>query len=260
MERSVAYADGAGTILEGWGDAGPVVLCVHGIASSRRSWARLGQRLASRFRVFAYDQRGHGDSARVAGPMTLSQSLSDLADVAGALPGPVDLLIGHSWGGAVAVLGGRELPAKKVVAIDPMLRVEPGTFASEYVDDLREPLALEAVAKESAIRDMYAGTHELDLAGKLHAMLPMSIAALEGLGRDNRVDDGGWDLRNAIVAYPLPLLFLAAGVDSVLAPADLAYVRDRGGANVTVRAFENEGHNLQRTAFDEFADAVTAFA
>ena len=192
--------------------------------------------------------------------MTLERSVADLRDVAATLPGRVDLLIGHSWGGAVAVLGGRALPAGKVVAVDPMLRVEPGTFESEYVDDLRAPLALEPVAKERAIRTMYAGTHELDLAGKLHAMLPMSARALERLGRDNRVDAGGWDIRNAIAAYPVPLLVLVAGEDSVLSAADLAFVRDRGGPNVTVRVFEGEGHNLHRTSFEEFADAVAAFA
>lgn len=192
--------------------------------------------------------------------MTLERGVADLREVAAALPGQVDLLIGHSWGGAVALLGGRALPAQKVVAIDPMLHVGPGTFAQEYLDDLREPLGLEPVAKESAIRDMYGGAHELDLAGKLHALLPMSIDALERLGRDNRVDDGGWDVREAVVAYPVPLLLFAAGVDSVLSTADLAFVRERGGPNVTVRVFETEGHNLHRTAFEAFADAVAAFA
>ena len=243
-----------------WGDGGPIVLCVHGIASSRRSWTRLGRRLAPAFRVCAYDQRGHGDSARVEGPMTLARSVADLRAVAGALPGPVDLLIGHSWGGAVAVLGGRDLPARKVVVIDPMLRVAPATFRSEYVDDLREPLSWEGVAKERAIRDMYADAHALDLEGKLHALLPMSIGALERLGDDNRANDGGWDVREATSAYPVPLLLLAAGVDSVLSAADLAFVRDCGGPNVTIRMFEHEGHNLHRTAFDEFADVVAAFA
>jgi pyocin large subunit-like protein len=45
-----------------------------------------------------------------------------------------------------------------------------------------------------------------------------------------------------------------------MSPDDLAFVRERGGPNVAVRVFENEGHNLHRTAFDAFVEAVDAFA
>jgi pimeloyl-ACP methyl ester carboxylesterase len=91
-------------------------------------------------------------------------------------------------------------------------------------------------------------------------MLPMSIGALEALGRDNGANEGLWDIRETVVDYPVPLLACIAGEDSVLSADDLAFLRERGGANVTVRVFAGEGHNLQRTAFDEFAAAVTVFA
>ena len=247
-------------MLSSGGEPGPIILCVHGITSSRRSWGRFAERMQSRFQVFAYDQRGHGDSAAVLGPMTLARSLGDLETVAGALPGPVHLLVGHSWGGAVALLGGREIDPDKVLAIDPMVRVMPGTFEADYVDELRDTLGLPRGEREPALRAMYEGLHPTDLAAKLHAMSGMSIAALEQLGRDNHVDEGGWDIREALADYPVPLLILAAGVDSVMSPDDLAFVRERGGPNVAVRVFENEGHNLHRTAFDAFVEAVDAFA
>ncbi|MBD5657414.1 MAG: hypothetical protein IAI50_19860, partial [Candidatus Eremiobacteraeota bacterium] len=162
--------------------------------------------------------------------------------------------------GAVALLGGRAIAVKRVVAVAAMLRVAPGTFDVDYVEDLPYTLALAPAAKERAIRDMYPGADPADVAGKLHAMLPMSIAALEALGRDNGADQGLWDIRETVVDYPVPLLACIAGDDSVLSSDDLAFLRERGGANVTVRVFDGEGHNLQRTAFEAFADAVTAFA
>ena len=256
MTETIAFDDGTSAKLEGWGERGPIVLCVHGIASSRRSWTRLGERFAESMRVYAYDQRGHGDRAETLGPMTLERSVADLTTIVAALPGPVDLLIGHSWGGAVALLGGRALRPKRVVAIDPMLRVAPNTFDADYVDDLRAPFALEPAAKADAIRAMYPGAHPVDVVAKLHAMSSMSIEALERLGRENDADGGGWDLRETVVAYPVPLLLLVAGVESVLSADDLAFVAERGGSNVTVETFANEGHNLQRTAFDEFAATV----
>lgn len=259
-ERAVDLDDGARTALASWGDSGPVVLCVHGITGSRLSWSRFAERIEHRFRVYAYDQRGHGDGAAILGPMTLARSVRDLAEVAAALPAPVDVLVGHSWGGAVALLGGLDLHPPKVLAIDPMIRVAPGTFEVEYVDDVRGTLAIPASAREPALRAMFAGLQREDADAKVHAMREMSVTALENLARDNRVDDGIWDLREAIVGYPRPLLILAAGVDSVMSPDDLAWVRDRGGPNVTVRVFENEGHNLHRTAFDEFVTAFLTFA
>lgn len=256
----VALGDGTETIVESWGTHGPIVLCVHGITSSRRSWTRLAKKLASAHRVYAYDQRGHGDSAHVAGPMTLERSVADLNAVAATLPGDVHLLIGHSWGGAVALLGGIALQPARVVAIDPMIRVTPGTFESEYVDDLRDFFATAPADREPAIRAMYEGLAAVDVDAKLHAMTNMSVASLERLGRDNDVDGGTWDVRERIASYPVDLLVCVAGIESVLSTEDVAFLRDRGGPLVEIRTFPNDGHNLHRTAFDEFASAVEAFA
>jgi pimeloyl-ACP methyl ester carboxylesterase len=256
MERRIALGPGVSTILEQWGTRGPAILCIHGIAGSRRAWERLGELLGTSARVYAYDQRGHGDSATVSGPMDLARSVEDAAAVADAVTDRVDLLIGHSWGGAVAILSGRRVRARRVIAIDPMIRVVPGTFESEYVDDLRETLSLERGSREGAIKAMYAGAHPSDVAGKLHAMMPMTIGALERLGRENDVDTGGWNIRKSLENYPVPLDILAAGVDSVMSADDLRFAREQGGPNVTITTFENEGHNLQRSAFDRFAALV----
>jgi len=256
----VALGDGHETIVESWGTRGPVVLCVHGITSSRRSWTRLGERLAATHRVFAYDQRGHGDSADVAGPMTLERSVADLEAVAATLPGSVHVLVGHSWGGAVALLGGRTLEPARVVVVDPMVRVMPSTFEREYVDDMRDLFAYDPAAREPAIRDMYAGLDATDVDAKLHAMTDMSIATLEHLGRENDVDGGRWNLYDRIAHYPVPLLVCVAGVESVLSSDDRDVLRERGGPNVTIRVFENEGHNLHRSAFEAFASALESFA
>ncbi|GAC1300021.1 MAG: hypothetical protein NVSMB19_05750 [Vulcanimicrobiaceae bacterium] len=236
-----------------------MILCVHGITSSRRSWTRLAERFSATHRVVAYDQRGHGDSAKVLGPMRLAQSVRDLGAVASSIGAPVATLIGHSWGGAVALLGGLELRPARVVAIDPMIAVAPGTFESEYVDDLRDFFAAAPAAREPQIRAMYDGLAAVDVDAKIHAMRDMSVEALERLGRDNDVDGGGWDLRDRLAAYPVPLLVLAAGIESVMSADDQAFLRERGGTNVRIRTFPNDGHNLHRTAFDEFAAAVADF-
>ncbi len=259
MERTIRLDDGSQTVLESWGSVGPAVLCVHGITSSRKSWVRLAQRLDGRYRVFAYDQRGHGDAHACAGPMSHARTVADLRQVAAAVGEPVHL-VGHSWGGAVALIGGREPFALKVIAIDPMIRVERDSWRVEYLDDAEQDLSLPWPTLEQRLRERHAGWHPLDVEGKLHAVHAMKAPSIGRLGSDNKADEGGWDLLGLLTDYPKPLLVLAAGpTDSVIAQNDLAYLRARGGSNLTVCVFEGEGHNLHRTAFEQFARAVENF-
>src|SRR5579863_5899652 len=44
----------------------PTMLLLHGITSSAQSWVRVGPALADRYRVYALDQRGHGESIKPA--------------------------------------------------------------------------------------------------------------------------------------------------------------------------------------------------
>ncbi|HXN08709.1 MAG TPA: alpha/beta hydrolase [Candidatus Acidoferrales bacterium] len=258
-EQKVAFDDGVSTTLESWGTSGPAVICVHGITSSRKSWERTALALQNSFSLFAYDQRGHGDSANSLSPMTLQRSLDDLRTVAHEI-GESAALIGHSWGGAVALLGGREPFAMKVVAIDPMVHVEPGTWRREYLDDTERDLALEPSELQRTLRKRLSAWHEKDVEGKLHAVRHMKADAIARLGAENRVDEGGWDLRNIVAGYPKPLLVLAAGpTDSVITPSDLKFIEAQGGPNVRVETFADQGHNLHRTAFDRYIAATSAF-
>ena len=259
MERNITFDDGAQTILESWGEVGPCVICVHGITSSRKAWVRTALALSGTHRVFAYDQRGHGDAAATLGPMTLERSLADLRTIAAAVASPA-AIIGHSWGGAVALLGGREPFATRVVAIDPMVRVEPHSWRREYLDDTESDLALPRAELEARIRARSKAWHESDIAGKLHAVAGMRADSIARLGSDNRADEGRWDLRPLVATYPKPLLILAAGPDdSVMSAADLDFIRAQGGKNVCIETFADQGHNLHRTAFDRYIAATTTF-
>jgi len=252
--RRVALETGATATVECWGDAGPAVLCVHGIASSRRDFARLGEALATTHRVFAYDQRGHGESAGADGAMTLEALSADLRAVADSI-GTVAVVVGHSWGGAVALVGGPKI-ARALVLIEPMIRVAPHTFAHDYVDDLAALLAHQGAAREAAIREAFASAHPADREGKVHAMRDLALETIARLGRDNRVDEGGWDLRERLARIKIPTTVLLAGEDSVVAPGDLA-----GAASVVrIETIEGHGHALHRSAFERFADAVRAAA
>lgn len=257
-ERRIRLDDGAETLLERWGETGPVMLCVHGMTSSRKSWERMALQYAGRFRVYAYDQRGHGDSSGVAGPMTLHRSLLDLYGVIDAIGEPVDTLVGHSWGGAVALLGGRRFDVRRVVAVDPMLRQADAAWYDEFLEELRELFALEGAARDAKVREEYADWPQIDRERKVHAVHSMTAAPIEALRDENPPET--WDLRGDLEAYPKPALLAMAQADqSITDEADVEYVRRHGGPKVRIVRFDGQGHNLHRTDFEGFVKTVDAF-
>ncbi|HEY0613540.1 MAG TPA: alpha/beta hydrolase [Candidatus Elarobacter sp.] len=248
--RRVALESGATTTIECWGEAGPAVLCVHGIASSRRDFARLGEALAQTHRVFAYDQRGHGD-AETSEPMTLAALAADLRAVADSI-GTVAAVVGHSWGGAVALVGGPKV-ARALVLVDPMIRIAPGSFERDYVDELRALLATApGPERDAAVEAAFDDADPRDRDGKVHAMHRLELETLRRLGRDNDADAGGWDLRDRVAALKIPTVVLVAGEESVLEPGDL----ETHSAAVRVDRIAGHGHTLHRSAFERFAETV----
>jgi len=82
---------------------GPAVLFIHGLAGSHRNWARLVDRLNHDHRVLVPDLFGHGVSAKPMGdysPGAHAATLRDLLDLLG-----IDrvTLVGHSFGGGIAM-------------------------------------------------------------------------------------------------------------------------------------------------------------
>ena len=89
--------------LAGPDDAPPVIL-LHGFPESHRTWVKVAERLADRFRLIMPDLRGFGGSDRpqdVAAYAT-DTLVADLFALADALGIDRFALVGHDWGGAVA--------------------------------------------------------------------------------------------------------------------------------------------------------------
>jgi pimeloyl-ACP methyl ester carboxylesterase len=85
------------------GGEGPVVLLVHGIAGSSRTWREVMPALAERYTVVAPDLLGHGESAKPMGDYSLGAYASGLRDFLGVLGIPRATVVGHSFGGGVAM-------------------------------------------------------------------------------------------------------------------------------------------------------------
>ena len=90
------------------GDAGrPLVVLVHGAMDRGAGMLQVSRRLDRRFRVLRYDRRGYGRSAPHPGPFDMAGQVADLVDL---LDGRRAAVVGHSYGGNVALAAAQRHP------------------------------------------------------------------------------------------------------------------------------------------------------
>lgn len=91
------------------------VFFLHGILGSRRNWLSFARQLvaeAPTWRAVLIDLRHHGESHDADPPDDLEACAADVAQVAATLGGEPSLVIGHSFGGKVALVYAREQAAE----------------------------------------------------------------------------------------------------------------------------------------------------
>jgi pimeloyl-ACP methyl ester carboxylesterase len=112
-----------------WGDpqAPPIVL-LHGLRSYARTWEPVAAALADRYRLIALDHRGRGDSSwDPAGEYFTEAYVSDLEQFADTLALARFALVGHSMGGANAIVYAARHPERVRLAV--IEDIGPGSSA-----------------------------------------------------------------------------------------------------------------------------------
>ena len=82
---------------------GPALLFIHGLTGSQRNWAHLVEALEHDHRVLAPDLFGHGASAKAMGDYSLGAHAATLRDLLDRLGIDRVTLVGHSFGGGIAM-------------------------------------------------------------------------------------------------------------------------------------------------------------
>jgi pimeloyl-ACP methyl ester carboxylesterase len=106
--------------------SGTPVLCLHSSAGSSVQWKRLAADLEGRYHVLAPDLHGHGSTSpwSFARTMRLADEVALLMPLVRELPTPIHL-VGHSYGGAVALKLALSMPER----IQSLTLFEPVLFA-----------------------------------------------------------------------------------------------------------------------------------
>jgi pimeloyl-ACP methyl ester carboxylesterase len=218
------------------------ILLLHGVMASRLTWWRLEQDLQDLgWKVHALDLLGHG-SRNAAGPGDLT--VEDLArDVLSQLPGPVDVLAGHSLGSVVGLTAARLAPdyCGQVVIEDPPA-VSRTPMEHDVVRNLEEAIR--------ATRADPAGTQRVllednplwsyrDAENSVTNRLNLDVERVARFLRTTR-----WEIEDLVERCPVPVSLLAATQGSTLdEPARSALLTRLPTKRVAV---VDSGHTIHR--------------
>ena len=102
--RTVSLRAGDVQLRDFAGPAGaPTIVLLHGwSATADINFYRCYQPLAGRFRVLAFDQRGHGDGIRTTRPFRLTDCAADVVELADRIGVDTFIPVGYSLGGTIA--------------------------------------------------------------------------------------------------------------------------------------------------------------
>lgn len=128
--KTITSADGTQLHVQmyGPGDADPIVL-IHGFTCAIEYWNPQIDAFAGKFRVIAFDQRGHGRSGGFLGPVTATDLADDLAAVLReTLPeSRRATLVGHSMGGMTILAWAARYPAEVKARVSSALLANTAT-------------------------------------------------------------------------------------------------------------------------------------
>lgn len=239
-----------------WGaaDAGRRALLVHGLGSNGALMWRFGVALADAgWRADAVDLRGHG-----AAPRALDYTIDAYAaDLAATVPhdgrAAWDLVIGHSLGGAAAVVAVADHPAwtRRLVLVDPAIALterDREIVRNSQTRAFEEPTA-------AAVRAEHPHWHEQDVELKALSAQQASRWAVEQTSAQNAT----WDVRDAALRVAVPTHVIASdpAVYSIFrgTPAE-AVVADN--ERFTMSTVTGAGHSPHRDAPEATVAALLA--
>ena len=102
-EECTTQGNGIELHYRDWGGQGQAVVLLHGLASHCGIWDLVAPVLAQRNRVVALDLRGHGASGKPVDGYDFDKVASDVDQMCRSLNFLRPVVVGHSWGGNVAL-------------------------------------------------------------------------------------------------------------------------------------------------------------
>ncbi|MCX4834803.1 alpha/beta hydrolase [Streptomyces sp. NBC_00006] len=237
---------------------GPAVLLIHGVGASSAHWEDCFAALARRHTVIAPDLLGHGDSAKPRADYSVAAYANGLRDLLGVLGVERVTLVGHSFGGGVAMQFAYQFPERvdRLVLIStggvgrqvtPVLRAATLPGAGLALGLLKVPgaqLSIAAFVRALQLLDTGLGVDAVDLVNLVDALPDQN--SRNAFTRTLRavVDWRGQVvtmLDRCYLAQGIPTLLVWGDRDSVL-PVDHAHTAHLAMPGSRLEIFPGAGH------------------
>jgi pimeloyl-ACP methyl ester carboxylesterase len=143
---------------------GDPIILIHGFTDSQFSYSRIMPLLDKKYRVFAIDQRGHGDSDKPEAGYSMKDFASDVISFMDAKDIKKATIVGHSMGSFVALQTALDAPQR----VERLALIGTATTAGNAVTlDLQKEISLFAdQIPEKFIRDFQVGTSSQSVPDK----------------------------------------------------------------------------------------------
>ena len=247
----VIDADGVRLNYATWGDRGQDVVMLHGITSSAMTWWRVAPELVRLgCRVIAPDMPGHGDSGSPALGYRLSETAGIIDAFMSALSVRSPIVMGHSWGGGVALVLATASATKTapsgLILIDPLVRM-PTEFLEEYRQMLIEPLGKPRQGAVSWLREANPRWHKCDVHWKAEALEKGSREAVLGVFEEC----AGLDLLPELRSLQIPWALVVADAElgGIFPAAMWPELQATAGNHGRLFKMPGVGHDVQREDF-----------
>jgi pimeloyl-ACP methyl ester carboxylesterase len=256
---------------------GPVVVLIHGLMGSLHDWDPQISELSKSSRVIAVDLPGHGESDKVQGDYSLSAHAATIRDLLSSLDIDSATLVGHSYGGGVAMQTLYLFPEM----VDRICLVASGGLGPEVNPILRAAsipgsgIAI-PVAASAPVRGVLGG-----VLGVLSALRIMRLGAGDRRAWTNFASIADPPTRRAFLATArsvidyrgqtvsatrllrtftgVPALLVWGERDAIIPPVHAHSIRDRLPDGATVEVFSGAGHFPHLDEPELFASVFSAF-
>jgi pimeloyl-ACP methyl ester carboxylesterase len=245
------------------GETGPAIVILHGIFGSSDNWLTTSKTIAAKgYRVFAVDQRNHGQSPR-ASDHDYQGMASDLREflIDHQLDNPI--LVGHSMGGKTVMQYVMSYPGTfaKLVVVD----IAPKFYPVHHAEIVRGLKAIDLAGITSrneadailsqyeplvAVRQFLLKNLYRDSQGRFdwRLNLPVIERELHGIGEE---------LTNPRIVTE-PTLFMRGSESPYVVDEDIPAIK-RIFPNAQIETIQGAGHWVQAEKPVEFVETLLAF-
>jgi pimeloyl-ACP methyl ester carboxylesterase len=245
------------------GQGARTIVLVHGWKGSHRLWDPAIYRLAQRFRVIAFDNRGMGESDKPGGPYDFDVLADDLGFVLAELGVEEATLVGWSMGCSISLeylRRGGDRVARLVLINGPIVLRASDDF----------PFGIESDELDGYLDGIAAGWPEAELdfvRGSMRdpdgafSQFSFQVAIQTPLEMATRIARAQTELdhRQILGEIDLPILAIYGGLDPYYTEALAEWIADRA-RDGRYEIFENSAHAVHHDEADRFADVLGAFA